>query len=167
VDGVTITGSGGFGSPFFGTSAAAPHAAGIAALLLDCNASLTRTQLRDALLNKAVDLGPAGPDNDFGYGRLDALASATSAGCTAGGPTATATAIATRTPTPARLYGDANCDGDVSSVDAAVILQLVAGIIGSLNCPQNADVDRDGSVTAVDAAIILQYVAGLIDSLPP
>src|SRR5262249_11844981 len=34
IDGVTVTGAGGFGSPFFGTSAASPHLGGVAALLL-------------------------------------------------------------------------------------------------------------------------------------
>ena len=35
IDGVAITGAGGFTNPFYGTSASAPHVAGIAALLLE------------------------------------------------------------------------------------------------------------------------------------
>ena len=81
VDGVSVTGNGGFASTFFGTSAAAPHAAGIAALLLDCNAGLSREELRAAMLTMAIDLGPPGPDNEFGSGRIDALAAATSLTC--------------------------------------------------------------------------------------
>ena len=77
-DGVEVTGSGGFPSPFYGTSAAAPHVAGVAALLLDCNGALTRSQLRDALLNTAVDLGQGGQDQHFGHGRLNALAAGAS-----------------------------------------------------------------------------------------
>ena len=41
-DGVSVTGVGGFPNPFFGTSAAAPHAAAIAALVKSANPSLTR-----------------------------------------------------------------------------------------------------------------------------
>src|SRR5262249_10697746 len=49
-DGVSITGVGGFPSPFFGTSAAAPHAAAIAALLKSANPSFTPAQIRAALM---------------------------------------------------------------------------------------------------------------------
>jgi hypothetical protein len=91
-DDVVITGAGGFGSPFPGTSAAAPHAAGIAALLIECNGRLhagddnddpatERNLLRSYLLNNAVDLGNPGIDNTFGAGRLDALASANAMDC--------------------------------------------------------------------------------------
>jgi hypothetical protein len=96
IDGVAITGAGNFGnSPpgtfpqtFYGTSAAAPHGAGVAALLLQAAPCLragatgalpevnARTNLRNLVLNYAVDLGAAGPDNVFGYGRIDALAAA-------------------------------------------------------------------------------------------
>ena len=60
-----------------------------------------------------------------------------------------------------------NQDGTVNAVDAALILQLVAGLIDSLACKVGADVNQDGTIDAVDAALVLQLVAGLIDSLPP
>jgi hypothetical protein len=63
--------------------------------------------------------------------------------------------------------GDVNCDGAVNSIDAALLLQLDAGLIASLPCPDAADVNGDSSINAVDAALILQYDAGLIDILPP
>lgn len=74
-DGVATTRPG--FNPFFGTSAAAPHVAGVAALAMQANPSyqvfvLTRF-LRNALKTTAIDLGPPGPDVDFGFGRADAL----------------------------------------------------------------------------------------------
>ena len=58
-----------------GTSMSAPHAAGALALLLNAYPNLTDYQQQQALINGAVDLGTSGPDDDFGYGRLDALVS--------------------------------------------------------------------------------------------
>jgi alpha-tubulin suppressor-like RCC1 family protein len=63
--------------------------------------------------------------------------------------------------------GDANCDHATNSIDSAVVLQFVAGLIGTLPCMGAADVNGDHLVNAVDAALILQYEAGLIHRLPP
>jgi hypothetical protein len=62
--------------------------------------------------------------------------------------------------------GDANCDGAVNAIDAAVVLQYSAGLIKAPGCEVNADVNGSRSVNSLDAALILQYVAGLIHSLP-
>jgi hypothetical protein len=67
-DGVSVTGVGGFSSPFFGTSAAAPHAAAIAALIKSRNTGLTASQIRSALLSGAIDIESAGVDRDSGSG---------------------------------------------------------------------------------------------------
>ena len=53
-----------------GTSMAAPHVAGGLALLLSSFSDLNPEEQYDALINSAVDLDPAGPDNNTGYGRL-------------------------------------------------------------------------------------------------
>lgn len=53
---------------FFGTSAAAPHAAAIAALLKSYNPSLTPTEIRTALTSTALDIEAPGVDRDSGFG---------------------------------------------------------------------------------------------------
>ena len=70
-DNVQVTGVGGFGSPFGGTSAAAPHAAACEALVRDARPGDNTTALATARLKAtAVDVAPAGVDNVTGVGRL-------------------------------------------------------------------------------------------------
>jgi len=71
-DGVEVSGVGGFSNPFYGTSASAPHVAGVAALLM--SGGRTASAVRVALRQTAVDLGAAERDTTYGYGRIDALA---------------------------------------------------------------------------------------------
>lgn len=74
IDGVSVSGAGGFPKTFFGTSAAAPHAAAIAALVLEANRSLTPAQVQTLLRQTAVPLGSPVPNFDSGFGRIDAFA---------------------------------------------------------------------------------------------
>ena len=84
IDGVSVSGAGGFGSYsggryyFYGTSASAPHIAAVAAQLKSRFPSFSASQIKQLILDNAVDLGDAGYDNIFGYGRANAYAAALS-----------------------------------------------------------------------------------------
>jgi subtilisin family serine protease len=71
---VRTTDLGGFYYAASGTSMAAPHVAGALALLLSAYPDLTSPEQETAVLSTTVDLGSPGPDNDYGYGRVDVLA---------------------------------------------------------------------------------------------
>jgi serine protease AprX len=55
-----------------GTSQAAPMVAGLAAVMLQANPSLTPGQVHNLLRSTAIDLGPQGPDDATGFGLVDA-----------------------------------------------------------------------------------------------
>ncbi len=79
-DGTTVTGVGLFPTPFFGTSAAAPHAAAIAALLKSSNPAFTSVQIRNALVNSAIDIELPGVDAVSGSGIVMATNAAVALG---------------------------------------------------------------------------------------
>lgn len=73
IDGVKVSGAGGFSTPFYGTSAAAPHVAGVAALLMSIAPSVNGYEVSKAIRNGATDLGSSGFDSNYGFGRLNAV----------------------------------------------------------------------------------------------
>jgi serine protease len=84
---------------YSGTSMAAPHVAAVAALLKAYNPALTPDGIEQALESSAVDLGTAGKDVDFGYGRIDVVAALTAAAPKTTAPTTPATTKPTTAPT--------------------------------------------------------------------
>jgi Subtilase family/Calx-beta domain/Galactose oxidase, central domain/Kelch motif/Viral BACON domain len=60
-------------NPFFGTSAAAPHAAAIAALLKSFAPTMTAAEIRSVLKTTAIDIESAGADRDSGSGIVMAV----------------------------------------------------------------------------------------------
>jgi hypothetical protein len=65
------TSDGCLGGNFTGTSAAAPHVAGAAALLLQANPSLDPSEAEAILVSRATPSGPAGKDSTGGWGQLE------------------------------------------------------------------------------------------------
>jgi hypothetical protein len=128
---ITTTDLSGFYTQASGTSLSSPHVAGVLALLLNAFPGITTESQAAALTNTSVDLGVSGPDNDFGYGMLDALASynwlaAGNRATPTPAPTATATAIPTVTPTPSPtpfidvIFSDGFESGDLNQWTSAV-----------------------------------------------
>lgn len=130
---------------FCGTSAAAPHAAAVAALVLEAieftesNATLGDTtiakrqvvEVKNALTSTAVDLGQPGFDNLSGFGRINAFAAVQSV--LAAGPTPTPTPIVptgqpTASPTPTPTDGPTPAStGDGSSGGGCSLQGPIAG----------------------------------------
>lgn len=74
--------SGNYSAGFGGTSGATPIAAGVAALVLSVNPTLTKAQVENILYTTADDAGPAGFDNEYGHGRVNAYQAVLAAGGT-------------------------------------------------------------------------------------
>ncbi len=88
-------------NPFFGTSAAAPHAAAIAALAWSLTPNATSDQIKSRMVKGTIDIGAAGFDDESGYGIVMApLVLKYTDPTPTPGPTATATPRPTATPTP-------------------------------------------------------------------
>jgi subtilisin family serine protease len=67
----TTNNGGGYGA-WWGTSFSAPITAGVAGLVMSANPALTAEQVQDVMKQSADDLGAAGWDNRYGWGRLNA-----------------------------------------------------------------------------------------------
>jgi subtilisin family serine protease len=92
--GILSSSAGGFGAES-GTSMAAPHVAGVVALVKEANPALPAAAIADIVRSTATDLGPAGPDADYGHGEVNASAAVAAALQAAGAPD---TAIASGPP---------------------------------------------------------------------
>jgi subtilisin family serine protease len=119
-----------------GTSMACPHVAGLAALVWSANLSLTNDEVRAIIESAADDLGPAGWDQSFGHGRINAYAAVSAA------------------MEPA-IDGDVDNDGDVDISDLSALLAAYGTCSGDPDYNANADFDNSGCVDIVDLSTLL------------
>ena len=56
-----------------GTSMASPHINGVIALMRQANPNITVQDIKQIIYDTALDLGPPGEDNDYGWGIVDAF----------------------------------------------------------------------------------------------
>jgi hypothetical protein len=74
----TTSGSAGY-TTAWGTSFAAPVAAGVAALVMSAKSGLSNSQVESIVISTAADLGATGRDPHYGHGRVDAARAVTAA----------------------------------------------------------------------------------------
>ncbi|MGK2857796.1 MAG: S8 family serine peptidase, partial [Thermoanaerobaculia bacterium] len=94
-------------STFYGTSAAAPHAAAIAGLLLSAVPTLTPAQIRTALESTAIDIEAGGIDSETGVGIVMADAALAFVGA------APAAFLVGGAPTASELAGDGDANIEI------------------------------------------------------
>jgi subtilisin family serine protease len=152
--------------PFFGTSAAAPHVAGVAALLLSKDVCRTPAEVQQALRAGADDILAAGTDDVSGAGRLDALATLATPGpcddgdpCTAdtcdpqGGCTHTTVADGTSCADQDLCNGAETCQGGTCTPGAPLVCDdgdpcTIDGCDPSVGCVFRATCDDRNPCTA-------------------
>ncbi len=129
---------------FTGTSASSPMVAGLAALIKSANPDLTNTEVRTLMQETSIDMGLAGRDEYYGYGRVDFGA---------------ALALAGR-----RVAGDANGDGVVNDLDVSAIQSRFGVQIGGQNYSAKADTNRDGIIDELDLFAVGSNFGLTVDS---
>ncbi|WP_305885089.1 S8 family serine peptidase [Pleionea sp. CnH1-48] len=108
--------NGGGTTTMSGTSMATPHVAGAAAAVLGADNTLTHDQVRQVLRDTAVDLGSAGFDNTYGYGRIDLRAAVDSLGSSSGAPNANFSYVVDSNNPLMVQFTDSSTDSDGSVV---------------------------------------------------
>jgi hypothetical protein len=136
-DSIYTTANGGGYRYGTGTSFSSPIVAGVAALVFSVNPKLSGTQVQNILEKTADDLGPAGWDSSFGYGRVNAanaVAMALSSSSTATS-TSTSPTISFSSPSNGGTISGTSTIS-VSASDSAGIASVSLSVDGS---PINTD----------------------------
>ena len=111
---IYTTANGGGYTYMSGTSYSSPIAAGVAALVLAQNPSLSASALVKLLESNSDDLGVTGFDQYYGYGRVNAYRAVTAAGSAPAPPQPPVTTISTPT-TGSSVQGSVNVQGTVTA----------------------------------------------------
>ncbi len=133
--------------PSQGTSMAAPHVAGVIALMRYVNPALTPAQI-DTLLSQGAltdDLGPAGRDIDYGFGLINARKAVDAALGAAGSPPSPPAGAVIASPSSI----------DFGSLQTAATLELTKSGVTS---------EQVVSITADSPALTVAAVAGAVDA---
>ena len=132
----TTDSAGGY-SQWQGTSFSAPVIAGVAAVMMSARPDLGSDQIESLMYSTAVDLGAAGRDPVFGYGRVNAAA-------------AVRAAVAYQAPV--------DTTAPVAAIAAPLASSSVSGLVGvTVNASDNVGVARvdltvNGTVVATDTS---------------
>jgi subtilisin family serine protease len=141
--GILSTYPDGWYTMYSGVSMATSYVSGLAVLLRSYSPTLTNTQVEGILRYTADDLGPAGWDDHYGWGRINAL----------------------RALQHADPHGDLNCDGIVDFDDINAFVLALSGQeayqAAFPNCHWlNADCDQSGSVDFDDINAFVALLSG-------
>jgi hypothetical protein len=162
--GIYTTSRGGGYSNVSGTSFASPVVAGVAALVASANFALTPVEIMDLLEATAVDLGPAGHDTSFGWGRVDAYAAVAAAGGLQPQPDTTAPGVAISAPAEGSIVSatvnvSVDASDDVGTVKVELYLDdilLATDTSAPFDFAWDSQTTSDGShslkAAALDAA---------------
>lgn len=146
---------------FYGTSASAPNAAAIAALIRGAFPNLTVPQMLSALQSGAAQLGSTVPDGTFGYGRVDAMGAL----ATLAAPTMTAlsdvaidaSVSTTSSSVSFTVSGTGKLHFSVNSTNTALVPALVGAAPGVTVSPADCG---GATLTCTLAVTAAQYQGG-------
>ncbi len=122
-----------------GTSMATPHVSGLAALVKSYVPALTNVDIELILDRTADDLGPAGWDNHYGFGRINAYQALLTADAWRG-------AILSSSPPSGAIDARKPTDPDGSHTYGWQVLDLTFTVYASLQTPADFTVTQDGGV---------------------
>ena len=140
-------------NPFFGTSAAAPHAAGIAALLKSVRPTLKASAVRADLTKSALDIEAPGFDRDAGFGIVDAVATLTAAHATP------VPFLDLSSVTPAEAAGDG--DGFIEPGESASLITELRNIGGL------APANLVGTISTVTPGVTITNASSTFPPIAP